>query len=141
MHLAAQDRLRHTMEEILPALLSGRDVLCDRFTLSSLAYFSARGIEDVGAVEAANRFAPTPDLLIYLDLEPEVALVRVVNRDGRSEKLEEQDLQVMRKVRAAYRSWFPVVPARNRVLIDAAGSRDEVTRAAVDSLRFCSPLA
>lgn len=123
---AALDRLRHVQEVLLPNLLDGKTVICDRYLLSSLAYFTARGVGDLSTVWDDNRFAITPDLQIFLDLDPAQALSRVVHRDGASTKSEEQDMARMSQVRNAYLSWFPVVPARMRAILDAARPLSEV---------------
>ncbi len=73
--LFAADRVEHVYRVVLPALDSGKIVVCDRYVESSIAYQSAQGLE-VGWVKSLNRFAPQPDLTIILDVEPETALKR-----------------------------------------------------------------
>jgi dTMP kinase len=73
--LFAADRLDHYRVEISPKLAAGVDVVCDRFTLSSLAYQGAH-LGDMGWVEAVNREAPAPDLVVFLRCRPQVALRR-----------------------------------------------------------------
>lgn len=123
---AALDRIRHVQEVILPQLIEGKTVVCDRYLLSSLAYFTARGVGDLSTVWRDNRYAITPDLLIFLDLNPAQALSRVVSRDGVSSKSEEQDMNRMAQVRNAYLSWLPVVPARMRAVLDATRPMSDV---------------
>ena len=85
--LFAADRREHLARVILPALASGRDVVCDRYTPSMLAYQSAAGCDldwlaglDVGRVRV-------PDLVVVLDLDVAVAAARVAARDGQAEVL------------------------------------------------------
>jgi dTMP kinase len=66
---------------------------------SSYAYFLARGLDDIGWLQQINRYAPAPDLAVYLDVEPDLAIRRIVARDGHSEKREELDVDMMRRVR------------------------------------------
>ena len=73
--LFAADRLDHAAAEIAPRLAEGCDVVCDRYTLSSLAY---QGLTtgDLAWVEAINGRAPAPDLTVFLRVRPGLALGR-----------------------------------------------------------------
>lgn len=73
--LFAADRRDHLSAEVLPRLAAGTDVISDRYTLSSLAY---QGLTtgDMAWVEAINREAVAPDLTIFLEVRPGLALGR-----------------------------------------------------------------
>jgi dTMP kinase len=73
--LFAADRLDHVNVEIAPKLAAGMDVVCDRFTLSSLAYQGA-ALGELDWVAALNRAAARPDATLFLQVRPEVALRR-----------------------------------------------------------------
>jgi dTMP kinase len=73
--LFAADRKDHFHTEIAPKLADGVDVVCDRFTLSSLAYQGA-DLGDMGWVEALNAGAAATDVVVFLRCRPEVALRR-----------------------------------------------------------------
>jgi dTMP kinase len=73
--LFAADRLDHVAAEIAPRLAEGVDVLCDRFTLSSLAYQSIT-TGDGAWVEAVNAKARVPDATVFLRVSPGVAVRR-----------------------------------------------------------------
>jgi dTMP kinase len=73
--LFAADRRDHYRAEIGPKLATGVDVVCDRFTLSSLAYQGA-DLGDMRWVEEVNRGAAATDLVVFLRCRPEVALRR-----------------------------------------------------------------
>ncbi len=73
--LFAADRRDHVAVEIDPKLGEGVDVVCDRYTLSSLAYQGAQ-LGDVAWIAAVNREAVAPDLVVFLRCRPEVALRR-----------------------------------------------------------------
>lgn len=79
--LFAADRFDHVENEIKPALKEGKIVVSDRYLYSSLAYQGASGL-DLDWIREINRFAPTPDLAIYIDVPVEVILERI--RKGRS---------------------------------------------------------
>jgi dTMP kinase len=73
--LFAADRKDHFHTEIAPKLVEGVDVVCDRFTLSSLAYQGA-DLGDMRWVQELNRGAAPTDLVVFLRCRPEVALRR-----------------------------------------------------------------
>ena len=73
--LFAADRQDHYHTEIAPKLADGIDVVCDRFTMSSLAYQGAQ-LGDMDWVAGVNREAAAADLVIFLRVRPEVALRR-----------------------------------------------------------------
>ncbi len=72
-------RLQHVEEVIKPALAAGKIVICDRFNDSTIAYQGAgRGL-GVDYVKnlchiVLNGF--TPDITFYVDIDPEVGLLR-----------------------------------------------------------------
>ncbi|MCY3663161.1 MAG: dTMP kinase [bacterium] len=100
--LMAADRAQHVAETIRPALLAGRDVVCDRYIGSSLAYQGfGRGI-DVEVVRQLSEIATGglwPDLVILLDMDPEQAWRRGSAGDDRFEAL---DMDFHRRVRQGY---------------------------------------
>jgi dTMP kinase len=73
--LFAADRQDHFDTEIAPKLTDGLDVVCDRFTMSSLAYQGAQ-LGDVRWIQEINREAADPEVVIFLRVRPEVALRR-----------------------------------------------------------------
>jgi dTMP kinase len=77
--LMAAARAQHVHDVIEPALASGRHVVTDRFTASSLAYQGfGRGLA-LDEVQALSTFATgglEPDLYVLLDLDPAVPAAR-----------------------------------------------------------------
>ena len=77
---------------------SGLILICDRYRASSVAYGQAHGL-DAAWLTDMQRFLPTPDLTILLDISPETALARkAVGRDRY-----ERDLELLARVRESYR--------------------------------------
>jgi len=95
--LFAVDRVEHVEGKIKPALEEGKIVVSDRYVYSSLAYQGAAGI-DLNWIEEINRHAIRPDLAIYIDVPPEVAVKRIKRRRSVMETL-----QTQQKVRDIYR--------------------------------------
>ena len=123
--LFAADRHEHLYAPggIAGRCAAGELVVCDRYTLSSLVY---QGIECGDEVpRALNASFPAPQLLIYLDIEPELAFRRLKTR----ENLEiYENIEFMRKVREKYLSLLGEFRETgvNVAVIDASKSPEEV---------------
>ena len=76
-----QDRKQHVEEVIAPALAHGKIVLTDRYYFSTVAYQGAAGL-DPALIIAANDFAPRPDLVVLLVMEPEESVRRIEKLRG-----------------------------------------------------------
>lgn len=89
--LYAADRAQHTEGVLKPALAQGSLVLCDRYTDSTLAYQGyGRGL-DLGLIAKLNHIASgglESDLTLWLDLDVEVGLARVRQRQGNASSLD-----------------------------------------------------
>jgi dTMP kinase len=97
--LFAADRLDHWESEIRPRLDEGTDVVSDRYVLSSLAY-QAIATGDPEWVAAINGRAPPPDLTLFLEVRPAVALRRRYAATAEREIFEVPAFQ--RRVHRAY---------------------------------------
>ena len=131
--LIIADKAQHVAEIVGPLLASGRDVVTDRFTASTLAYQGYGRRLDLDELEAMMRFATgglEPDLNVLMDLSPEQAWQRL----GASvDRFEGQGPEFLARVRNGYLALAGADPARWAV-VDAAGTTDEVAdriRAAV----------
>jgi dTMP kinase len=94
--LFAADRLDHVACEIEPALSSGQCVVSDRYTLSSLIYQSVTAPTPEAArhwVQTLNQYALVPDLVIVLDVAPDVAEHRRRIRGGKEELFDRREVQ------------------------------------------------
>jgi len=89
-------------EVIRPSLAKGIDVVCDRYYYSTAAYQGAAGKVGIDTVIAvAERIAKfqKPDVVVLLDLDPELAR----SRDGiRNDRVENKGLEYQKKVRAGF---------------------------------------
>jgi dTMP kinase len=118
---------------IAPALRGGRDVVCDRFVDSTVAYQGvARGL-GTDSVEALNAVAIgncVPDVTVLLRIDPARAVARGQQRlasgaaDG-SDRFEGEGIELQRAVAAAYDEIASRHPERVAV-VDAEGSVEEV---------------
>ena len=80
---------------------NGKIVIMDRYYYSTMAYQGALGL-DVNKIREENeKFAPKPDLVLILDVPPEVGLARITN--NRKEKLNYfETLEYQGKVRELF---------------------------------------
>lgn len=137
--LLAASRRQHVVEKILPALTRGEVVLCDRFVDSSIAYQGqARGI-GMEKVIAVNEFAIeglTPDITLYLDVEAEVGLQRIKNKNSNrtQDRLELEAVTFHEEVRKAYHLLIEKDPNRFKV-VDASLDQDTVYEKSLNVLR------
>ncbi|KHF37798.1 dTMP kinase [Halalkalibacter okhensis] len=99
--LAAADRKWHLKAEIEPALKKGIHVITDRYLYSSIAFFKARGIEP-NLIKKLNYGVRRPDVIFFLDINPELTLQRISERDGSRTKYEERSVDIFIKVRDAF---------------------------------------
>jgi len=113
--LFAADRRDHWASEVGPRLARGVDVVSDRYTLSSLAYQSLTA-GSVAWVEALNARAPAPDLTLFLQVRPAVAVARRQAETGGGELFEVPAFQ-----RRVARSYLRCIER-----LRAAGQRVEV---------------
>lgn len=91
--LMAAARAEHVATVIEPALVAGREVVCDRFAASSVAYQGhGRGLPP-GEVAALSGWASgglQPDLIVLLDVPLEVAAARLGDTLDRFESVGDQ---------------------------------------------------
>lgn len=123
--LFAADRLDHLEREIDPLTFDGCHVLCDRYLGSSLAYQGSH--TDPAFVRMANSRARTPDLTVYVRVDPAVAMKRIGLRDGEKRELFEQR-ETLERISAAYDTVYGVAgPAElEGVVIDGERDMDTV---------------
>ena len=109
--LFAAARLDHVNQLIAPNLEGGRWVISDRFSDSTRAYQGLTGGVDVKLIDALEVLAlngHTPDLTIVLDMDPELAFRRVLERETEAvlaetgDRFEKEDLDWHRRLREAF---------------------------------------
>jgi dTMP kinase len=120
-------RAQHVHEVIEPALAAGRDVVCDRFSGSTIAYQGyGRGlpISDLETMSAWAAGGIAPDLVILLRVAPEVALGRRQAR-GAGDRFEGEAASFFARIEAGFAALASADPQR-WVVIDGSGPVQEV---------------
>jgi len=94
-------RKEHVEKKILPALREGKIVICDRFDDSTIAYQGfGRGLP-LRMLKRINKMVTEklkPNLTFLLDIEPSEGL----NRVGRRDRIERENIEFHTKVREGY---------------------------------------
>lgn len=115
------DRRQHLQKQVIPALESGRTVVCDRFSDSMIAYQGyGQGVdvEWLKALVALSCYGVEPDVTFWLDCPVEVACARLAARG------EVSDREFLERVRRGYQALAAAHPRIVRV--DATAEPDVV---------------
>ena len=136
LFLFLADRAQHVAEIIKPALSQGVIVLCDRYNDSTVAYQGvARGFDPVWSRSLCD-FATgnlQPDLTLYLDIDPAIALLRVQSLGHAKDRIESEGLGFHQKIREAFHRIEKEEPSRFYRL-DATCSPAQVFKHAIEIL-------
>lgn len=129
-------RSNHLNHLIRPALARGAVVVCDRYYDSTRAYQIAAGGLDPHVLTVLNQLieAPSPDLTLILDLDPERGLERGQGAHAGEDRFERKGVEYHARVRAAFHEIAKAEPQRC-VLIDASVSPDAVLAAALSAVQ------
>jgi dTMP kinase len=134
MLLFAASRAQFVAEVVEPALSQGRLVVSERYVDASLAYQGyARGL-GMDVVRRVNEVATRgilPDLTVMLDIEPALGVERARHtlgkegRQGRGDRLEQEDVAFFQRVREGFLKIATEERARVR-LIDGGRTPEAV---------------
>ncbi len=125
--LVLADRAEHVSAVIEPALQSGRDVVCDRFSGSTLAYQGwGRGlpVEQLRELSAWAAAGCEPDLVVLLSVPAAVASARLAAR-GSVDRLEGAGAEFFGRVAEGFAALAAGDP-RRWVTLDAEGTVEQV---------------
>ena len=145
--LFAAARAQLVEEVIGPALETGRVVLCDRYTDSTLAYQGYGRGQDLAPLRTLNAYATAslqPCLRFYLNLPPEEGLKRIQEtRMSRGlsprdwNRMDAQDLAFHRSVHAGYLELIKENPTQWECLdanLDPAVLQQQISRKTISML-------
>lgn len=96
------DRKEHVETLINPALERRALVVIDRYYYSTVAYQGARGLDPAMLLQKNRAFAPVPDLVVLVDVDPKAALERIASRGQGTDLFE--TLAALTKVRELFLS-------------------------------------
>ena len=129
LDLFLKDRREHVETVINPALAAGKVVIVDRYYYSTIAYQGARGMDPAKLQAMNEEFAPIPDIVFLLDVEPEVGLARIEKRgDGAGNHFENlKNLEAVSRI-------FRQLSGHNIVRLPGNGNPDDVTHVMLERL-------
>ena len=110
------DRAQHIEYKIKPALESGKIVLCDRHTDSTIAYQGYGREQNIDEIKHLNSIATAgviPDLTIVFDIDTEIAQKRL---QGEKDRLEAEGIEFHKKLRHGYLEIAKNDPKRVKVI-------------------------
>ncbi len=124
------DRIAHNIhptEGIEAVLKNGKDIICDRYYYSTLAYQGhSTNYEWVRSMNLSCPEIRKPDICIYLDLTPEQSLERIAK--GRDNVEIYENLETLTSVRSAFFRVFDDLKERDNIsIINAYRSIEEIS--------------
>jgi len=133
--LLAAARAQHLDEIVIPALMSQKIVLCDRYIDSSLAYQGYARNLGYEFVLNINHYATLhmPNLTFYIDLDPKIGLSRIKNR-VKYDRLDQEEFSFHESVRNGYLEIASLYKDRI-VIIDGTKSIDLITLEIVQKIK------
>ena len=115
-------RAQHIQEVILPALSSGKIILCDRFTDASYAYQGGgRGI-DASRINLLEKWVQgdlRPNLTLLFDLDVSIGMQRTKKRSD-ADRFEREEINFFEKIRNTYLERAKNEPQRFRIINSAS---------------------
>jgi len=134
--LAFSARAQHIQEVILPALSSGKIILCDRFTDASYAYQGGgRGI-DASRINLLEKWVQgdlRPNLTLLFDLDVSIGMQRTKKRSD-ADRFEREEINFFEKIRNTYLERAKNEPQRFRI-INSASSLESVKEQIITILK------
>ena len=129
-------RAQHIQEVILPALSSGKIILCDRFTDASYAYQGGgRGIgtSRINLLEKWVHEDLRPNLTLLFDLDVSIGMQRTKKRSD-ADRFEREEINFFEKIRNTYLERAKNEPQRFRI-INSASSLESVKEQIITILK------
>lgn len=127
--LFSADRLEHVDNEIVPNIIEGTHVVCDRYYYSTLAYqHLSNQLPNVSWIEwikTVGQFSTVPDLTFILDIDAEAAAERMQKR--RKPKDVYENLPFQKKLSKFYANIEKHFPSEKIIHIDGSQEVEYVT--------------
>ena len=129
-------RAQHIQEVILPALSSGKIILCDRFTDASYAYQGGGRDIDASRINLLEKWVQEdlrPNLTLLFDLDVSIGMQRTKKRSD-ADRFEREEINFFEKIRNTYLERAKNEPQRFRI-INSASSLESVKEQIITILK------
>ena len=127
-------RYENYTKKILPALNTGKTVICDRFHYSTLVYQGIVGnnstVRDLHII-FDEMYKKSIDHVIYFYTDPEESLKRISSRPV-TDKFESKGLSFLEEISEAYKNVFKKM--KNITMIDTSGDKRDTEKVLSKSL-------
>ena len=127
-------RYENYTKKILPALNTGKTVICDRFHYSTLVYQGIVGnnstVRDLHMI-FDEIYKKSIDHVIYFYTDPEESLKRISSRTV-TDKFESKGLSFLEEISEAYKNVFKKM--KNITMIDTSGDKRDTEKVLFKSL-------
>ncbi len=127
-------RYENYTKKILPALNTGKTVICDRFHYSTLVYQGIVGnnstVRDLHII-FDEIYKKSIDHVIYFYTDPEESLKRISSRSV-TDKFESKGLSFLKEISEAYKNVFKKM--KNITMIDTSGDKSDTEKVLSKSL-------
>lgn len=123
--LFTASRHENIINNILPNLNKVDFIISDRFVLSSLVYQGVVGGYSIPLISQLHQIANNnlyPDLTIILDVNPKVALKRIINRNNLN-KFDDKGVDYHKQIATGYRKYNDFYPYTT-VVLDTSNESD-----------------
>lgn len=138
------DRAQHLREVVWPAIASGKIVVCDRFTDSTIAYQGYGRRLSLRMIRSLDRIMTgvyRPDVTLFLDLPLKAGLERARARNHEEALLDEgrfeaEEIEFHERVRAGYLKMVRREPERF-IVVPVEGNKKQVQESIWKAVKTC----
>ena len=133
--LMAASRVQLLREIIVPEIISGKVILCDRYVDSSLAFLVAGLCLCLDWIREINRYSfqlAMPDKTFYLNISPQDAIDRLKDRDR--DRIELSGIKFLEKVNDCFAALAEEEPSRY-ITLDGNKEPDLLAKEIFDEVR------
>lgn len=126
LFLFCASRAQNVARNLHPTLDNGIDVVLDRFFPSTLVYQGVVGqvdLQTVVQIDRASRMGLTVDLVVVLDVEPEVTISRMQGVNQPLSRQDQKGIGFHCRIRQAY---LDLAERFDWMIVDGSSSVDEV---------------
>lgn len=130
--LFAASRAEHINNIIIPGLAEYDYIFSDRFVYSSIVYQGIGRDLGIDTIEKLNNWilnGITPDLIIYLQIDPEIGLARVNSRSEKN-RIDQENILFHQKIKKG----FDQILSDKALIIDATLSIEEISTIIIDKI-------